>query len=83
VHTPEEKVDFPDLQSASNYAVNTAKRLAKEKAIRAGAGKQLEVTFERADDVAKPAEGYGDASFLLASHVKAVAIGKPDILSAE
>ena len=83
VHTPEEKVDFPDLQSASNYAVNTAKRLAREKAIRAGAGKQLEVRFERADDVAKPAEGYGDASFLLASHVKAVAIGKPDILSAE
>ena len=83
VHTPEEKIDFPDLQSSVNYAVNIAKKLAKEKAIRAGAGKQVEVKVERSDNTATPADGYGGASLLLSSHVKAIAIGKPDILSTD
>jgi N-methylhydantoinase A/oxoprolinase/acetone carboxylase beta subunit len=81
VHTPEEKVDLPDMASAVTYAEKTAKRLAIERAIRAGAGKQLDVKIQRADEMATPAEGYGNASFLLSSHIKAVAIGKPDILT--
>ncbi|HGJ66661.1 TPA: hydantoinase/oxoprolinase family protein [bacterium] len=81
VHTPEEKVDLPDLTSATAFAERTAKRLAKEKAIRAGAGKQIDVKIQRADEIAKPAQGYGEAGFLLSSHIKAIAIGKPDIIS--
>jgi len=81
VHAPDEKVDLPDLISAVKYAENTAKRVAKERAIRAGAGKQVDVKIQRADETATPAQGYGDASFLLSSHIKAIAIGKPDILS--
>lgn len=81
VHTPEEKVDFPDLTSAVNYAEKTAKRLALERAIRAGAGKQVDVKIQRNDESATPAEGFGSASFLLSSHIRAIAIGKPDILS--
>jgi len=80
VHTPEEKIDFPDLTGASKYAINTAKKLAKEKAIRAGAGKQVEVKVDRLDDIATPADG---SSLLLSCHVKAIAIGKPDTLSME
>jgi N-methylhydantoinase A/oxoprolinase/acetone carboxylase beta subunit len=81
IHTPEEKVDLPDLTSATAFAERTAKRLAKEKAIRAGAGKQIDVKIQRADEIAKPAQGYGEAGFLLSSHIKAIAIGKPDIIS--
>ncbi len=81
VHTPEQKVDFKDLNSATSYAIDIAKKLAQEKAIKAGAGKQLEIRIEKDDQVAKAAEGYGDSSFLLSSTIKAIAIGKPNIFS--
>jgi N-methylhydantoinase A/oxoprolinase/acetone carboxylase beta subunit len=71
VHTPIDKVDFPDLQSAVTYAEKTAQNLARERALRAGAGKQLDVRIQRVDETATPAEGYGNASFLLSSQIKA------------
>jgi N-methylhydantoinase A/oxoprolinase/acetone carboxylase beta subunit len=83
VHTPIDKVDFPDLQSAVTYAEKTAQNLARERALRAGAGKQLDVRIQRVDETATPAEGYGNASFLLSSQIKAIAIGKPDIIGLE
>ncbi|MGQ9609669.1 MAG: hydantoinase/oxoprolinase N-terminal domain-containing protein [bacterium] len=81
VHTPEKKIDFKDLNSANSYAIDIAKRLAEEKALRAGAGKQLEIHIEKDDQIAKAAEGYGDTNFLLSSTIKATAIGKPNIFS--
>ena len=79
VHSPIEKVDFDELSSAAAYAEVTAKKLAREKAIQAGAGQQVEVQIERNDQTA--AEGYSGSDFLLASNVKATAVGKPDVFS--
>jgi len=81
VHSPVEKVDFDDLDSATAYAENMAKRLAKERAIQAGASQQIEIRVERSDQIATAAEGYGKSDFLLASRIKAAAIGKPDVFS--
>ncbi len=81
MHTPEQKVDFKDLNSATSYAKDIAKRLVEERALKAGAGKQLEIRIEKDDQIAKAAEGYGDANFLLSSTIKAIAIGKPNIFS--
>ena len=75
------KVDFDSLNDAKIYAENTARKLAKEKAARAGAGQQVEIKIERSDQTASAAEGYGESNFLLASRVKAAAIGKPDVFS--
>ncbi|HGE72616.1 TPA: hydantoinase/oxoprolinase family protein [Candidatus Poribacteria bacterium] len=80
VHTPIDKVDFKDLPSAVAYAEKVAGNLARERAIQAGAGKQLDVRIQRTDETATPAEGYGNTDFLLSSHIKATAIGKPDII---
>ena len=79
VHSPIEKVDFDELSGAAAYAEVTAKKLAREKAIQAGAGQQVQVQIERNDQTA--AEGYGGSNFLLASNVKATAVGKPDVFS--
>lgn len=79
VHSPVEKVDFDDLNSAAAYAENMAKRLAKERAIRAGAGQQMEIRIERSDQTATAAEGHRRSEFLLASYIKATAISKPDV----
>jgi N-methylhydantoinase A/oxoprolinase/acetone carboxylase beta subunit len=79
VHSPVEKVDFDDLNSAAAYARGTAEKLAREKAIQAGAGQQVEVRVERDDQTA--AEGYGGSDFLLASSIKATAFGKPNVFS--
>ncbi len=79
VHTPIEAVDFKDIQSAIAYAEKIAENLAREKAIKAGAGNQLDIRIQRTDETATPAEGYGNTSFLLSSHIRAIAIGKPDI----
>ena len=81
VHSPVEKVDFDDLESAAAYAEKTAKRLAEKRAIRSGAGQQMEIQIERADQIATAAEGHGKSDFLLASNVIATAIGKPDIFT--
>jgi N-methylhydantoinase A/oxoprolinase/acetone carboxylase beta subunit len=81
VHSPVEKIDFDDLDSATAYAEAIAKRLAGEKATQAGAGKPLEVQIHRTDQTATAAEGYGKSDFLLASRIKATAIGKPNIFS--
>jgi len=81
VHSPIEKVDFDDLNDAKIYAENTARKLAKEKAARAGASQQIEIKIERSDQTASAAEGYGESNFLLASRIKAAAIGKPDVFS--
>jgi len=79
VHSPIEKVDFDDLSSAASYARSTAEKLAREKAIHAGAGRQIEIQIEKNDQTA--AEGYGGSAFLLASSIKATAVGKPDVFS--
>lgn len=79
VHSPVEKVDFDDLSSAAAYAEDIAKRLAKERAIRAGAGQQIEIRIERSDQTATAAEGHRRSEFLLASYIKATAISKPDV----
>jgi N-methylhydantoinase A/oxoprolinase/acetone carboxylase beta subunit len=79
VHSPVEKVDFDDLNSAAAYAEEVAKRLAEERAIHAGAGQQIEIQIERSDQKATAAEGHRRSEFLLASYIKATAIGKPDI----
>lgn len=79
VHSPVEKVDFDDLGSATAYAESTAKRLAREKAIHAGAGQQMEIQTEKTDQTA--AEGYGGSAFLLASSIKVTAVSKPDVFS--
>jgi hypothetical protein len=81
VHSPVEKADFDDLDSAAAYAENIARRLVKERAIRAGAGQQTEIRVERTDQTASAAEGYGKSEFLLASRIKAIAIGKPNVFS--
>ena len=79
VHSPAEKVDFDDLKSATVYAEDIAERLAKERAIHAGAGQQVEVRIEKTDQTA--AEGYGGSDFLLASSIKATAVSKPNVFS--
>ncbi|MFC1718625.1 hypothetical protein ACFL6S_33545, partial [Candidatus Poribacteria bacterium] len=79
VHSPAEKMDFDDLKSATVYAESTAERLAKEKAIHAGAGPQMEIRIEKTDQTA--AEGYGGSDFLLASSIKATAVSKPNVFS--
>ncbi|MBD3184272.1 hydantoinase/oxoprolinase family protein [Candidatus Poribacteria bacterium] len=81
VHTPEEKTDFLRLNEAKSYAEKTALEIAKENAIRAGAGESLEIKIEAADQKATAAEGHDQKGkdLLLSSVVKAVAIGKPDI----
>jgi N-methylhydantoinase A/oxoprolinase/acetone carboxylase beta subunit len=81
VHSPVEKVDFDDLDSAAAYAESMAKRLARERATQAGAGQQIEIRIERSDQTATAAEGYGESDFLLASRIKATAIGKPNVFS--
>jgi N-methylhydantoinase A/oxoprolinase/acetone carboxylase beta subunit len=81
VHSPVEKVDFDDLNSAATYAESMAKRLARERATQAGAGQQIEIRIERSDQTATAAEGYGESDFLLASRIKATAIGKPNVFS--
>lgn len=79
VHTPLEKVDFDDLDSAVEYAERMAKKLALERAIQAGAGQQIEVQLEKSHQTAKAAEGYSQSDLLLSSRIRATAIGKPDI----
>ncbi|MBM3213274.1 hydantoinase/oxoprolinase family protein, partial [Candidatus Poribacteria bacterium] len=79
VHSPLEKIDFKNLESAYIYAENVARKLVKEKALQAGAGQQVEIRVEKSHQTAKAAEGYGESEFLLAYHVKATAIGKPNI----
>jgi N-methylhydantoinase A/oxoprolinase/acetone carboxylase beta subunit len=81
IHSPVEKVDFDDLNSAIAYAENLAARLAKEKANQAGASQHIEIRIEKTDQTAKAAERYGESDFLLASRIIATAIGKPDALS--
>lgn len=79
VHSPMEKIDFDDLKSAAIYARRTAEKLAREKAIQAGAGRHVEVRIEQADQ--KAAEGYDGSDFLLASSIKATVVAKPDVFS--
>jgi len=79
VHSPLEKTDFKDLVSAKSYAENIARKLAKERAIKAGVGQHLEVKVERSDDTASTAEGFAESDLLLACRVRATAIGKPDV----
>jgi N-methylhydantoinase A/oxoprolinase/acetone carboxylase beta subunit len=81
IHSPVEKVDFDDLKSAIAYAENSAARLARKKANQAGAGQHIEIRIEKIDQTAKAAERYGGSDFLLASRIRATAIGKPDALS--
>jgi N-methylhydantoinase A/oxoprolinase/acetone carboxylase beta subunit len=81
VHSPVEKVDFDDLDSAAAYAESTAERLVREKAAQAGAGQQVEIQIERSNQTATAAEGYGKSEFLLASRVKATAISKPNVFT--
>ena len=80
VHSPVEKVDFDDLDSATAYAENMAERLARERATQSGAG-QLEVQIEKSDQMATAVEGLSESEFLLASHITATAIGKPNVFS--
>ena len=79
VHSPVEKVDFDDLKSATAYAETMAERLARERALHAGAGQQMEIRIEKTDQTA--AEGYGGSDFLLASSIKATAVSKPNVFA--
>ncbi len=81
VHSPVEKIDFDDLKSAVTYAESLAARLARERANQAGASQHIEIRIEKTDQTAKAAERYGESDFLLASRIRATAIGKPDVLS--
>jgi N-methylhydantoinase A/oxoprolinase/acetone carboxylase beta subunit len=58
VHSSEERIEFDKLKDANIYAEETAKRLARERAIRAGADNQVEVKIEKKEQTAKAAEGH-------------------------
>jgi N-methylhydantoinase A/oxoprolinase/acetone carboxylase beta subunit len=81
VHSPIEKIDFDSLDEAISYAQREAERLAKERAIQAGASQQIEVKVYQNDQTATAAKGYDQSDLLLASRIKATAIGKPDLFS--
>lgn len=79
VYTPEGKYDFLDLDSAKKFATSVAISLAKQRALKAGAGKDVEVKVESDEQMAKPSDSYGLSQFLLSCVIRATAVAKPSL----
>lgn len=77
VHLPFGVRDFPGLENAAGYARNTADRLVRHRAHRAGAG-QVKVRLERKDRVVMV---YHERLYL-GTEILATAVGRPRIKKA-
>ncbi len=78
VHVAAAIQDFPSLESAARHAEQESRRLAHERAARAGAG-DIQVRSERSDTIV---EGPGGQTTFIESTVIAHAVGQPRLATA-